>query len=208
MVKAESPAVSLRIPHLVSEEERLQGERVLQGANRDEMRPRPEHETSDADHARHLHGSKQEGVRFFRSGAADRPDVIALLVEDGVDLGEIHELLDLYRSASLRGDRFELSLGHGHEVPARHREASHHIVGLNGRRRVGHVGRGPDAGRNVRIFAARRFRDRCVMDLGVVTRHPVMIAAHLRVRTDLRVIGKWRDGGDVLRGRSTIGQPR
>src|SRR2546428_690281 len=125
----------LGAPNLVREEERLEGESLLQGPDRDEVRLGAEHEATDADHSRGLHGAKEEQVGLLGAGAADRPHVIALLVEDGIDLRQVHELLDRDRPASLRGDRGQLGLGDRHEVAARELDAPYDVIGFDRPRR-------------------------------------------------------------------------
>ncbi len=95
------------------------------------MRLRPEHEPADPDHARALHRAKKQRVRLLGSRSADRADVIALLVEDRIDVSEIDEFLDLDRSTALGGDRDELVVRDGHEVPARQLETADHVLPLD-----------------------------------------------------------------------------
>src|SRR5216117_1647298 len=83
-----------RAPHLISEEQGLQGERVLQRANGDDVRFGPQDEPTDPDHSRALHRTQEERVGLLGAHPANRPDVIALLVEDGIDISEVDELLD------------------------------------------------------------------------------------------------------------------
>src|SRR5438876_190283 len=71
-------------PHLVGEEQCLQRERVLQRADRDDVRLRSQHEPSDPDHSRALHRAQEQCVRLLGAHATHRPDVIALLVEDRI----------------------------------------------------------------------------------------------------------------------------
>ena len=69
--------------------------------------------------------------------------MIALLVEDGLDLGEIHELLELDRPAPLRRERDELVFSDGHELAVIELDPSDHVVGFDspcrGRRLVEHA---------------------------------------------------------------------
>src|SRR5207245_1898729 len=125
---------------LVREEERLERERIAKRPDGHDVRLGPEDKPSDPDHAGTLHRAKEQRVGLLGSHSPGGRDVIALLVEDGVDVGETHELLDLDRPAALRSDRHELVVGDSHEVARRHLEAPHDVLALDvpGRRpRVG-----------------------------------------------------------------------
>jgi len=128
--------------HLVGEEQRLEGERVFERADGHDVRLRSQHESTDPDHSRALHRSKEERVRLLGTHPADRPDVIALLVEDGVDVCQIDEFLDLDRPAPLGSDRDELVVGDRDKVAAGKLEPSHNVASLDRLRGRGRRGRG------------------------------------------------------------------
>src|SRR5438477_5649452 len=108
---AESADQLGRASHLVREEQRFECERIAQGPDGDDVRLGPEDKPSDPDHPGALHRAKEQRVRLLGAHTPRRRDVIALLVEDGVDVGETHELLDLDRPAPLGSDRYELVVG-------------------------------------------------------------------------------------------------
>ena len=99
------------------------------------MRLGPKNEAADADHASRLQRHEQQDVWLLAAHSADRRDVIALLVEDGIDLGEIHELLELDRPASLGRERDELIFRDGHELAVIELDPSHHVIGVDSSRR-------------------------------------------------------------------------
>src|SRR6185436_4349970 len=75
--------------YFIAEVQGFERERLLQRPHRDEVRLGAKDEAPDPDHACFLESLEQQDVRLLGSHPASGRDVIALLVEDGVDLRQI-----------------------------------------------------------------------------------------------------------------------
>ena len=91
---------------LVVEEHRLHHQDVAGRADRDELLLGAQHDAGDRDLVGLLHRPEQQPVRLRRALVGD--EVVRVVVVDGVDLVEVHEVLDVDRARLLRVQRVEL----------------------------------------------------------------------------------------------------
>ncbi len=107
---------------------------VLQGADAAEGLARAEHERPERHLPRPAHRLEEEAVRL--RGGLLRDQVVAALVVDGVDLGQLHEVADLDGARRLRIEALELG---ERRAPAegarRHRPAAAAHAARKARRR-------------------------------------------------------------------------
>ena len=101
--------------HLVGEAHRLEHERAVDRTDRDQRLLRPEHEAPDRDLPELLHHVGEEAVGLGVVLVGN--EVVRLLEEDRVDVGEVDEVLDLDLAGRLRLERGDL-LGLDHHVLA------------------------------------------------------------------------------------------
>src|SRR5579883_1783688 len=113
-------------PHLVREAHDLEDDPEAVGLDAAEVLARPHDELGDAHLVRLLEGVAEERERPL--AALLGLEVARALEELGVDLGRLHELLDVDRRAALDVGLVEVVVGEGHPLPVGVLESLHDVA--------------------------------------------------------------------------------